>query len=195
MKYCSFSDPLNCIQSFQLSPDFYKYDISENYYYGIGEIYQVLNDNKKLVNKKMVENILMDSRLNLTFTNLLSEMYSNVLFLLILLDTYQIRKYENIREKNIKFLQNYLIRLNDQDFNNTLRKHYNIFEAKEEEEKNKNYYFINRRKNMKIHYNILIKFLLARRFFEKIYFTILEKRYAPYGKGYYEAKSSFEKYL
>jgi hypothetical protein len=165
----------------QLIFDFYKYDISE--------ICQVLNNDKKLLNSKMIENIMIDLRWNLTFTNLIKEVYSNVIFLLILLDTYQIRKYENIRQKNIKFLHNYLVRLDDQDFNQNLHKHYNIFE------KNSNYYFINRKKNMKFHYNILIKFLLARRFFEKLYFTILEKRYAPFGEGYFEAKSSFEKYL
>ncbi len=170
--------------------DFDKYNISENYYYNINEIYQVLNDTKNLLTKEIVESILMDSRWNLTFTNLLSDVYSNVIFLLIFLDTYHIKKYENIRQKNINFLHNYLIRLDDQDFNQNLHKHYNILEKKANKK-----YFINRKKNMKIHYNILIKFLLARRFFEKIYFTILEKRYAPYGKGYFEAKFSFEKYL
>lgn len=179
---------VDCVETLKFSSEFYKYNISELYYNNICEIYEMLNNSKNILPKSMIENILVNSRWNLTFTNLISEMYSNVLFFLLLLDTYQIRKYQHIRQKNINFLRKYLISLNDTEFNETIQKNYNILNNNS----NKSF-FVDSQKNKKICYNILVKFLLARRFFEKLYFTILEKRYAPQGPGYFEAKLSFER--
>ena len=179
----------DCIQVFELSTDFYKYEISENYYNYIFEIRQVLNNSKNLLIEEMIKTIIMNSRWNLSSTNLLSEVYSNVIFLLILLDTFQIIKYENIRQINIKFLQNYLILFDDTNFNKIIQKNYNIFKE------NKKYYLINRKNNRQFYWRILLKFLLARCVFKKLFFEILKKRYTPLGSGYHDAKSSFEKLI
>ena len=146
---------------------------------------QLLNDRKNLIEKKMIENILTDLRWNLTFTNLISEMYKNILFFLNILDTYQVRIYENIRKKYINFLRNYLNKFDDTKFNNTVSKDFNIFENTEN-------YFLNRRKNRQFLYGVFIKIILTRKVFEKLLLKIRKTRYAPLGPGYFEAKSSFE---
>jgi hypothetical protein len=179
----------DCVQVFELSMDFYKYEISEIYYNYIFEIRQVLNNSKNLLTEEIIKTIIMNSRCNLSFTNLLSEMYSNVLFLLVLLDTFQIIKYKNIRQTNIKFLQNYLILFDESNFNEIIHKNYNIFKE------NKKYYLINRKKNRQFYWHVLLKFLLARCVFKKLFFETLKKRYTPLCSGYYDAKSSFEKLI
>jgi len=176
----------NLFQTLQLSPDFLKYDISKNYY-NFCEMYQILNNSKSNLTKEMVQKIFHDLVWNLTFTNLISDVYSNAIFMILLLDTHEVRKYENIRRKTIKFLRKYLINFDDPEFNKIIRKHYNIFYEKIEI----NNYLLNRKKNIQLLYRIFFKFLLARCFFKKLYFKVLEKRYAPNGPGYFEAKLSF----
>lgn len=163
------------------------------------EIYQYLNNRLSTLSDDEIQNILFEYRQNLIFTNIISEVYNIVILFLKVLDTYQIKKHENIRQKNIKFLLNFLDRFDDEKFNEYINKNYNIFENKQEnkqENENKlNYYFLNRKMNRQYTCRVFIKFILAQKTFEKLFFKTLNKRYAPYGPGYFEAKNSFEKQL
>ena len=155
--------------------------------YTNAEIYQDLN-NPLTLKTEEIQSILCEYRQNLIFTNLLNEVYDIIIFFLQILDTYQIKKHENIRQRNIKFLLNFLGRFDDEKFNDYINKNYNIFEESTK-------YFINRKKNRHFLFRVLIKFLSAQKMFEKLFFKILEKRYKPLGPGYFDAKNSFEKKL
>ncbi len=108
---------------------------------------------------------------------------SSVLFMLILSDTKQFHKIiknnSYIYDKYRKSLKFYVESLNEED-KKIILKYYNP-----------SGYYVNKSKNKKFFLKILKYKIIFENSLKKLYFEVLEKRYAPNGSGYFEAMNNF----
>ena len=109
---------------------------------------------------------------------------SSVLFMLILSDTKQFHKIiqdnSDIYDKHRKSLKFYVESLQEED-KKIILKYYNP-----------SGYFVKKNKNKKHFLKIFKHKIIFENYLKKLYFEVLEKRYAPNGNGYFEAMNNFK---